>query len=514
MDELSQALKNVDERATLSAFSCGGEASGLPLLSGLEIEGIDFPIPFPIGQTIANEIKKVAQVAPFGRGMDTVIDENVRKAWEIDGEKIRITHPEWNHQVSLLVDQIVSEMECGGNVDSKIYKALLYEPGGHFQMHKDTEKVENMFATLIIQFPSKCSGGSLIVQHNASEKKYDFGQETRQKEFAYHYAAHYADVDHQVTEVTDGYRFVLTYSLFWKDDPSRFPTFETLNQIRTQSIAPITDCLACIAREKDVGYLLLDHSYTEASISKLGVNCFKGNDRVLYETLRLANQTAQDDDRVQFFIAQTTKKVNEVGIGGYSNGDSFCESCDRGGDDVECSSWEDMNCSYTIDLYDTSGSKCSYLYPKILFLDDENEDDWGEPATIKVQAMGNQAPERDTVYHRYSLVFKSSEKLYNDMNRKARYKEITSSFLHITSGLSTQVEKFGKLCERKKITSYENCEPLLAIANQPEIGVKLLQFVMHNPALHDQIKKKLIEKFGDEALDMQLRPRNLKRKAQ
>lgn len=35
------------------------------------------------------------------------------------------------------------------------YKLLMYEPGGHFVKHQDTEKEDGMIATLVLQVPSE-----------------------------------------------------------------------------------------------------------------------------------------------------------------------------------------------------------------------------------------------------------------------------------------------------------------------------------------------------------------------
>ena len=60
---------------------------------------------------------------------------------------------------------------------------LLYKTGGHFKKHRDTEKEKGMFATLILQLPSKYSGGELVTYENNGngEKRetiFDFGKVT------------------------------------------------------------------------------------------------------------------------------------------------------------------------------------------------------------------------------------------------------------------------------------------------------------------------------------------------
>ena len=57
--------------------------------------------------------------------------------------------------------------------------AILYKPGNHFARHRDSEKENNTFGTLIIQLPSKYTGGEFIAySHDGEQKSYDFGRST------------------------------------------------------------------------------------------------------------------------------------------------------------------------------------------------------------------------------------------------------------------------------------------------------------------------------------------------
>ena len=50
------------------------------------------------------------------------------------------------------------------SIELNLYKLLIYEKGGFFKNHRDSEKENNMFATLIIQLPTFHEGGQLIVK--------------------------------------------------------------------------------------------------------------------------------------------------------------------------------------------------------------------------------------------------------------------------------------------------------------------------------------------------------------
>ena len=106
------------------------------------------------------------------------------------------------------------DLGCDSNhVKAELYKLLLYEEGGHFKPHRDSEKEDGMFATLIVQLPSIFAGNDLIVNHNCKSKIVKFDRNESRYEMVY--AAHYADCQHEVTPLTSGYRLALVYNLTW-----------------------------------------------------------------------------------------------------------------------------------------------------------------------------------------------------------------------------------------------------------------------------------------------------------
>ena len=91
-----------------------------------------------------------------------MLDENVRKTWQMSPEKFELKNEKFSESVGFLLGKIQSGLGCEeASVDLKLYKLLLYEPGGHFKPHQDTEKHQGMFGTLIVQLPSEFTGGDL-----------------------------------------------------------------------------------------------------------------------------------------------------------------------------------------------------------------------------------------------------------------------------------------------------------------------------------------------------------------
>jgi hypothetical protein len=83
----------------------------------------------------------VATKSPFGKGGETVVDESVRKTLQIDGGRVRFTNPAWHTAMEALVRDVAEALGCGAaGVKAKLYKLLLYEPGGFFKPHKVTRR--------------------------------------------------------------------------------------------------------------------------------------------------------------------------------------------------------------------------------------------------------------------------------------------------------------------------------------------------------------------------------------
>ena len=114
----------------------------------------------------AQVLAKECIPSPFGKNYDTIVDRNVRNTLQLEPQKVSFSNPQWKKGLEKLLKRIQEEMKLTGiDVVLKVYKLLLYGPGGHFAMHKDTEKEEGMFATLVIQLPSAHTGGALKVEH-------------------------------------------------------------------------------------------------------------------------------------------------------------------------------------------------------------------------------------------------------------------------------------------------------------------------------------------------------------
>ncbi len=175
----------------------------------LEVLGVG-PLALPLLPAQAEQLIAVAERAPYGRGVETLVDTTVRKTWQIGADRVRIDGKHWAGTMDAIVARACDGLGVDEPVAAELYKLLIYDEGSHFVSHRDTEKSPGMFATLLITLPSLHSGGDLLVRHKGREVRLAMRCEDP-SEVAF--AAFYADCVHEVLPVSSGYRMVLVYNL-------------------------------------------------------------------------------------------------------------------------------------------------------------------------------------------------------------------------------------------------------------------------------------------------------------
>ena len=74
----------------------------------------------PISDKQAKELMKICSPAPFGLEYKTIIDKKVRDTYQLNPSQIKITNPEWNRQLDVLVERVSKELGCNGKLNFKI----------------------------------------------------------------------------------------------------------------------------------------------------------------------------------------------------------------------------------------------------------------------------------------------------------------------------------------------------------------------------------------------------------
>ena len=176
----------------------------------VEVEGVGV-LSFPVPPAQIAALIQQATRAPYGRGEATILDESVRKVWQLSPDKVRLSGKSWPVSFESIVEQVIAGLGCEGMaVSAELYKLLVYDTGGFFLAHRDTEKAGGMFGTLVVVLPSAHGGGELVIRHAGREVVVDLsGAEVSEMTFA----AFYADCEHEVRPITDGNRVCLVYNL-------------------------------------------------------------------------------------------------------------------------------------------------------------------------------------------------------------------------------------------------------------------------------------------------------------
>ncbi|KAL2650330.1 hypothetical protein R1flu_018458 [Riccia fluitans] len=205
----------------------------------------------------------------------------VRRTWQLDPNRVSFEDTKWCDGLAVLTTQIAKRLGClGVDLDVDLYKFLLYEPGGHFAKHRDTEKHHRMFATSVKQpmlAITPCITPMPSMQSNLSSK----------------------DTDWFLSIQSAGPRL-----------PKRVhPVLgaEMQGKIATQ--------INVLHAEKRPFHYFLEHDYTPKSISAMDFQALKGKDRDRVVVLSVANSTIPFEQQFNFLHAKV-----ELRTGYYGNG--------------------------------------------------------------------------------------------------------------------------------------------------------------------------------------------------
>ncbi|RYO94443.1 hypothetical protein DL762_000539 [Monosporascus cannonballus] len=181
------------------------------LTRGLEVAGI--PIPLPLTAHDAQAIRAACRRAPYGKGEATLVDESVRKTWELGRDEFRLANqPDWDAFVvnALLRDLAVRALEMpSSGVRAEPYKLLLYEEGSFFRRHKDSEKAPGMVGTLVVCLPARHDGGDVRLSHAGKSRMF---ATSRTSAYGLTALAWFSDVTHEITQETQAAEFEGEYT--------------------------------------------------------------------------------------------------------------------------------------------------------------------------------------------------------------------------------------------------------------------------------------------------------------
>jgi predicted 2-oxoglutarate/Fe(II)-dependent dioxygenase YbiX len=242
----------------------------------LEVEGVG-TIALPLLPVQADALIEVAEQAPYGRGTETLVDTAVRRTWQIDAARVRITGQRWREDLDTVVERVRSGLAVAGAIEAQLYKLLIYDAGSFFVPHRDTEKAPGMFATLVVVLPGDYSGGELVIRHRGEEVRVDLHRD-EPSEAAF--AAFYADCLHEVLPIASGHRLALIYNLV-RRGPGPLPQAPDYGGEQTRLTRLLGNWAGSESGPDKLIYPL-EHAYTEAEVA---FGALKGKDAAVAQVM-------------------------------------------------------------------------------------------------------------------------------------------------------------------------------------------------------------------------------------
>ena len=361
----------------------------------LEVEGVGM-LAFPVPEPQLHALIGVAGPAPYGRGPETLIDTSVRDCRQIGPESIRLAGAAWPETFAEILDRAASGLGCpAGRLEARLYKLLIYERGGFFAAHRDTEKAPGMIATLTVSLPVAGEGGALIVRHRGDEIAVDMNVE---EPSGLAFAAFYADCRHEVRPVTAGHRLALVFNLCLRPEDGTAPLKPPDYGEQADAIA---ERLAAWRRESGAAekiVWLLEHAYSEAGLS---FEALKNGDAA---RARVLSQAAE---RAGYELHAAIVHIEEHGEAAY--GEEYRRGWYRYGEDApememgelyDSRHWLDgwAGQSGTRPRFGEVGLKPGELLPRGALDDAAPDEQWVHEAT------GNEGVSVERAWHHAALV--------------------------------------------------------------------------------------------------------------
>ena len=308
MQEFLDTLKQVARSGDFCYFS--DQKAFFP---EIEIKSLGEAIALPLPASQAKALIELAHQAPYGKGSETLIDTKVRKCWELHADELVFHNKAWDKMLNkfLRESEVYLDLE-DKSLEAELYKMLIYEEGGFFAPHQDSEKIDDMVATLVICLPSKHEGGELIISHAGDEFTFDSAQAEGLQQFQS--ALFYADCRHELRPLISGHRLCLTYNVRLKKSSKQKP----LAVGGEQQIHDLAKYLKSWQKQKDRQPKLvvaLNHQYSEQNFSYTKL---KGLDRSQCEVLLKAGDEA--GLKTYITLLERYECYDAYETGGYSRG--------------------------------------------------------------------------------------------------------------------------------------------------------------------------------------------------
>ncbi|KZV90438.1 hypothetical protein EXIGLDRAFT_616972, partial [Exidia glandulosa HHB12029] len=244
------------------------------------------------------DLQKLAaacDAATFGVDQKDVLDESYRRAGKLDKTDFALNLDVVSTGLLHAVHNALFGWEDQPrNIKAELYKLNVYGPGSFFKAHKDTPRGEDMFGSLVLNFPTKHEGGALVLRHDGREHVHDASAAAYTSSEQVSWVAFYSDVEHEVLPVKSGHRITLTYNLYFTEGltvvPS-LPASEPLqlafqNVLKDETFLPAGGRLGFGLKHQYPVPTKVDWGEEQKALQDLS-HALKGTDRAIFHTAHL-----------------------------------------------------------------------------------------------------------------------------------------------------------------------------------------------------------------------------------
>ena len=224
-------------------------------------------VSFPFTSDVIHQLISHSQLAKFGFKEATLEDPTIRCTHEISGKQLSVHLNERAKEELLKEMQLAFGLPSHAQLTLHVHNLLIYGPGHFFKWHQDSEKVPGMLGTFVIILPSPHIGGDLLIRHRDEEYRFVSSHLSLQR---LRCVGFYADSQHTVEEVKEGYRVALTFHLAlrssahqqWRTGLERWK-----NPVLTSALSNYFNREVGSGGRPPVLTYLLDHEYSKHGLS-------------------------------------------------------------------------------------------------------------------------------------------------------------------------------------------------------------------------------------------------------
>lgn len=217
--DLRHVLLTALERIKIDADFAAGSNEPEPLpLPSLSVNGVG-QIPLPLLAHHCQLLWDALEQAPSGEGLGT-FDLSVRNFVQIDASFVTLS-PKWNAAINQVAQKHSKQLGLRTNykdVQATLSKLVLFVNRGFHLPQKDTEKEYGKFGSLVVQLPACFAGGELQIKVGEETATFNWSGDSSSDSFFA--ASFFSDCEHEVKEVTGGYKLCLMYNLTVPDGTS------------------------------------------------------------------------------------------------------------------------------------------------------------------------------------------------------------------------------------------------------------------------------------------------------